>query len=316
MIDSRPRARNLAQVTSRVIVFVSLLGTIASAKEPATAIAPLITGRSCPVELQRAFAEELPKALDEAGFVLMPPNEVDLKIGERPELLQCHAGACLAEVATYLRVRRLAIGRLERAEGGVAVGIGVYDAGQKQVISDALGRAANVAELHTAVRALARKLRLALTRPGRLEVNGAPGSAVTVDGEHKGAAPWAGALDPGDHVVGLETNGTRVERDVTVAPAQTARVDIGQAAPPLPREEKRWWLTPAKWTALAGGVAALAAGAALVAIDGRGSCSLGGGQRQCPELYDTKYAGIGTLAGGGVLLVGATLAFVFDRKGR
>jgi hypothetical protein len=275
-------------VPPRVMVplFVCLLAVAgeAAAREPTTAIAPLTTGQSAPGELQRVYASDLPRELAAHGFVLLPPNEVDMRIGERPELLQCRAGGCLAEVAAYLRVRRLALPRLDSA--------------------------ATAGELRAALRAMAQKLQGDLARPGRLEVHAKPGAHLTIDGQAKGYTPWSGDLAAGDHVIALDGDGARVERDVNVAPAQTARVEVELTPPP---DHRHRLLGPLKWSALAVGVAGIAAGAALLALDGHGSCTTVGAQRQCPEVYDTVGAGAGLVGGGGALVAGAVVMFVLDR---
>lgn len=285
--------------------------------EPATAIAPVTTGETAPAEVQRAFADELPRALGEAGFALLPPNEVDMKMAERPEFLQCRAAGCLAEEAAFLHVRRLFVPRLERAaDGGFTVGVGLYDAAQKRTILDAVDRCGSAGELRTQLHAMATKMRADVSRPGRLEVTAQPGAALTIDGQPKGSTPWSGELAAGDHVVALEGAGARVERDVSVAPGALARVDVQLTAPPPPPSRRHPALRPLKWVALVGGVLAAGAGGALLAIDGRAISSPSCGTRQCPDLYDTKVGGAVAVAGGGALIVTAVVLFAFDRPRR
>jgi hypothetical protein len=107
-----------------------------------------------------------------------------------------------------------------------------------------------------------------------------------------------------------------------VAPAQTARVEVA-LPPPLPAaavtssapppDSRHHLLGPLKWSALAVGLAAVAAGTALLVLDDRGTCMTVGAQRQCPEVYDTVGAGAGLAAGGGALVAGAVVMFVLDR---
>ncbi|MGZ3427085.1 MAG: PEGA domain-containing protein, partial [Polyangia bacterium] len=263
---------------------------------------------------QQTFSEELPRALGAAGFKLMPPNAVDMKIGERPEFLQCRGGGCLAEEAAFLKVDRLLLPRLERAsDGGFTVGITVWDAGQKKAIGDGVDRVATAGELRDKLSALADKLHAELSRPGRLEVSAEPSAIVSIDGVAKGSTPWAGELVAGDHLVTLESGGARVERDVNVAPGNTARVDVTLTAITPHRSPA---LRPLKWVTLVGGVLAVGAGAALFALDGRGTCALGNGQRQCADVYDTRTGGIVALAGGGALVVTSVILFVVDRPRR
>jgi hypothetical protein len=300
---------------SALTVGLLLWSSLALAHAPLTAIAPMTTGQTAPPDLQQAFSDELPRALAAAGFALMAPNEVDMKIGERPEFLQCKGGGCLAEEAAFLKVDRLVLPRLESAVGGgFTVGLTVYDVGQKKAICEGVDRVAVAAEVHDRLTALAQQLQADMSRPGRIEVTARPPASVTVDGEAKGSTPWSGALPAGDHVVALESGGARVERDVNVAPGSTARVEVALALPPPPARNRA--LRPLKWVTLAGGVVALGAGAALFALDGRGTCARGDGQRQCPDVYDTRTGGIVALAGGGALVATSVILFIVDRPRR
>jgi hypothetical protein len=309
-------------VTLRVVALSVVLSAGASAishaRQPTTAIAPITYGQTAPGDVQRAFSDELPRALTTAGFQLMPPNEVDMRVGERPEFLQCRAGGCLAEEAAFLRVGRLALPRLERApEGGYNVGISLYDSAHKRILCDAVERVGSAGEIRDKLHAMANKLRRDVSRPGRLEVTAHPDAVVSIDGEAKGKTPWSGDLESGDHVVGLEHGGDRVERDVNVAPGTTARVEVSlTAVAPTPSGERSPVLTPLKWAALSVGAVALGVGIGLVVIDGHGTCSTMAGQRQCPEVYDTQTGGIVAVAGGGALIATSIVLFVLDRPKR
>jgi hypothetical protein len=295
-----------------VTVGLLLCARIAAAHEPLAAIAPMPTGATVPPELQAAFADELPKVLTAAGFQIIAPNEVDMKVGERPELLQCRAGGCLAEEAAFLKVDRLVLPRLERGDGDFTVGVSVYDAGQRKVICEGVDRIVAVVELHDKLIGVIGRLRGELLRPGRLEVTAQPAAAVSVDGQPRGTTPWSGELAVGDHVIALESGGARVERDINVGPGSTAHVDVALAvAPPPPHRSHP--LRPLKWVTLVGGVLAVGAGAALVAVDGRGTCARGAGQLECPDVYDTRTGGIVALAAGGALVVTSVVMFVIDR---
>ena len=299
------------RVGALTVGVVLLWASAALAREQTIAIAPMTTGQTAPPDVQQAFSDELPRALTAAGFRLMAPNEVDMRVGERPEFLQCRAGGCLAEEAAYFKVDRLALPRLERsADGGFTVGVTIYDVGQKKPICEGIDRVAAAAEMHDKLAAIAGKLRFDLSRPGRLEVDAQPAAALSVDGQAKGSTPWAGELAAGDHLIALESAGARVERDVNVAPGTTARVDISLSGAPARRGGA---MRPLKWVTLAGGVLAVGAGAALIAVDGRGTCTRTTGQVQCPDVYDTKTGGIAALAAGGALVVTSVILFVLDR---
>ncbi len=306
------------------VTVVVLTCAVAAAREPRTAIAPVTTGQTCPAELQRAFADELPRTLARAGFDLVPPNEVDMRIGERPEFLQCHAGGCLAEEASFLRVRRLAVPRLERAsDGGFTVGMSVYDAGQKHAIADAVERvtANNAAnQLRQSLQTIATRLHAELSRPGRLDVSAQPAATISVDGVAKGKTPWSGELSPGDHVVALESGDARVERDVEVSPSQTAHIDVSLVAAPataasiVDERPRHRALRPLAWTGLGVGVVAAAAGIALLALNNHGTCALPAGQLECRQVWDTLPGGIALTAGGGALAIGSIVLLATDHK--
>lgn len=316
------------RAVATVVTVVALGCAVAEAREPRTAIAPVTTGQTCPAELQRAFADELPRTLARAGFDLVPPNEVDMRIGERPEFLQCHAGGCLAEEASFLRVRRLAVPRLERADpsgGSFTVGISIYDAGARRAIADGVERvsATNPAQLQNSLQQIATRLHAELSRPGRLDVVAEPAASIFVDGVAKGQTPWSGELAPGDHVVALESNGARVERDVEVTPAQTAHIDISLVAPPaasasasetIVDHPRHRVVKPLAWTGLGVGVVAAAAGVALLALDNHGTCALPAGQLECRQVWDTLPGGIALTAAGGALAIGSIVLLATDHK--
>ena len=61
----------------------------------------------------------------------------------------------------------------------------------------------------------------------------------------------------------------------------------------------------------------MGAGASLLALNGRPTCTLSGGQELCPQQLDTLGGGIAGLAVGGALLAGAAAMFVIDyRQGK
>jgi hypothetical protein len=280
------------------------------------AIAPVPLGQNASPELVRAFQEELPRALADAGFQLRPPNEIDLKVGERPELTRCTAGGCLAEECTFLKVGRLVLPHVEQSGADYTIGLTLYDAGERISVAETVERcpSCTAAEMHVAVRNASTQLAKLANRPGTVEVSGSQGE-LSIDKVPRGPSPWKGELPAGDHVITLEANGARVQRDITVAPGRTARVEIhldavaGIGAPLPPRRFR-----VAKWVILSMGLVGVAVGGALWGLDGQGTCSLSAGAKQCPKVYDTLPTGA-TLAGlGGALVVTSLVMFGLDSK--
>jgi hypothetical protein len=298
---------------------VLVLASAARAGEPRAAIAPVAVGQAAPAELQRAFQDELPRALVAAGFSLAPQNEIDVRVSERPEVLRCTVGGCLAEEAALFHVDELILPRLETpaSGGGLTVGLSLYDAAQKRSIAEAVIRCSSCTpdRLRASVRAACAQLRTSAIAPGALEVATSGGVArLSVDGAAMGPTPWHGPLAAGDHVVVLEANGARVERDVSIAPGQTARLDVPlqaeRSAPPVAR------FRVVKWITLAAGLAAAGAGAGVWAIDGRPTCTLSGTQKQCPNLYDTAPIGAALVGVGGALLITSVVMIALDHRAK
>jgi hypothetical protein len=67
--------------------------------------------------------------------------------------------------------------------------------------------------------------------------------------------------------------------------------------------------------AVAGGAALLGTGIFLLAMDGRGSCDLAVGQKECPRLYDTTGLGTGLIVGGGAVAVAGLVGLVWFSPG-
>ncbi len=97
--------------------------------------------------------------------------------------------------------------------------------------------------------------------------------------------------------------------DLRVPPEQGADgVDLTASAPDQEERPFRTW----KWVAAGGAAAAVLTGVALLLADGSGTCDAGDGA-QCPEVYDTRAAGLvgvslGILGGGA-----SAWMFVADR---
>ncbi len=108
-----------------------------------TAIAPVPTGKHVTPTVQRAFQEELPRALGEAGGVgtdLVAPNEVDMKVAERPELLKCTQGSCLIDEAMLLVVERLVVPLIEPLHdpgvSGVLLKLSLFDVSAGRMLAE------------------------------------------------------------------------------------------------------------------------------------------------------------------------------------
>ncbi|HUS64657.1 MAG TPA: hypothetical protein VMZ28_08960 [Kofleriaceae bacterium] len=122
------------------------------------------------------------------------------------------------------------------------------------------------------------------------------------------------------------------EKPVAAGPAPAAEKPVVAEAAPAPaeavaptpsvsaspsRDRPRRGVTllrPLKWATAGVALAAIAAGAALLAIDGTGGCAKAAGQRQCAEVFDTLGGGAALVAVGGALAATSVVLFVLDRR--
>jgi len=143
----------------------------AAAAGPATrtAIAPVQTGRHVAAPVQRAFQEELTRVLGET-WPLAAPNEVDMRVAEKPELIRCTLGPCLTDEAALLGVERIVVPRLEPlhdpATVGVELGLSLFDLAAGKVIAAIEVRCApcDAAAIRRSVREAIPLLQAALAR--------------------------------------------------------------------------------------------------------------------------------------------------------
>ena len=135
-------------------------------------------------------------------------------------------------------------------------------------------------------------------------------------------------IKPFDTVVELSAEGPPIELvygptdSALPESARSAPVDLQAEAPQLsPHTDRRLLPRWAELTGLALGVTGVAAGATLVALDGR--CQGGGsidGPDACDNLYNTDIAGFLSLGVGAAFLAGSSIMLTVDelriRKGR
>jgi hypothetical protein len=249
-----------------------------------------------------------------SGARFLDRNELARAIATDPDLDGCLSTTCLERLATrtgaaeFLRAHVSASGNsyeldLEllspRAEGGLA--------GRVQRSCSVC----TVGDLGELVGVAARDLLAGRSDPdgALVEIACRPdGAELLIDGEPRGAAPFRGVLPPGQHRIVARLDGhADATRTIDVAPGPgEQRVEIAltpAAALDAGARPYRTW----KWLTAGSAAAALVAGTALLILHGDGTCSAGPGA--CPEVYDTRAAGLASLALG--LAAGATSAWMF-----
>jgi hypothetical protein len=104
-------------------------------------------------------------------------------------------------------------------------------------------------------------------------------------------------------------------------PAPTTMTTAQAAPPPAPATSPRRaapaseseWSVPryVSVPTLAGGVLLIGSGLYLIHIDGEGTCDLTAPKDLCPRRYETRNAGIGLVAGGGLAALGGLAGWIF-----
>lgn len=307
--------------------------------EERAAIAAVPVDPAVPAALAARVGAILPRQLSRAGFFLMDQALVDLQLAERPELVmgcQRERDVCLVAQARVLGVGRLVLPRLAAQPGGLGIALMLFDVTpaappeparvdllaeavescapcQGKALDDAVARAA--AALHrTAAEGMG----------GQVVVRAIPADAeLRVDGKRVGVGSAELRLAPGEHLIEAIGADGRSERRVRVEPREKLKVELlvqGPEPPPQAlqqQQQRRRSLTAAKWTLAVMGVAALAAGSALWALDGRPSCELMGNFLECPQVLDTGRMGIAIFSVGAASLVTSGILFGVDyRRGR
>lgn len=315
-------------------VLLTLWTASAAAAEEITGLAAVPQPAGVSSKLSARLLSLLPPALTKAGFVLLDPRVIDIKLADRPDLLMgCEQERCLVAQAQLLGVPRLLVPRLTPlGRGALQLELILYKS--EGGVPPTLGRLAAVTEpceacaqetLHDAVGRAAVALRRALSVP--MQITTAPaGARLVVDGKEVGVAPKEIYLEPGEHSIIADSEKGRAERRVTLHAGQPQTLHLvtdpllliepAPAAVKVAAPRGRG-MAIAKWTLAGVGVLAVAAGAAMLAFDDKMACTLPAGKLQCPNLYDTRLGGIGLMAGGGTALVTSAVLFGLDyRAGR
>ena len=173
--------------------------------------------------------------------------------------------------------------------------------GIHEAVETLASKAANVQAALERIRAGATTLTLT-TRP--------PGARVELDGEFVGSTPLTVSVTPGVHRVlatreGYLPQGSRLDAVEGMQRDVELRLLPAPASAPDPRSRA---LIAGGATSIALGVAAIAAGAVLIAIDGdpnRADCQTDGAGN-CRFLYSTRTGGIIGLAFGAASVAGGT----------
>jgi hypothetical protein len=255
---------------------------------------------------------------------LVHPEEVEAALKDNPQLKSCFDARCGAELGVLLNADKLLSIGIERSgapdKGDWMVRVWNFDVRALQVGAavDLPCKGSSADEL---LGDLSHSLEPALVLQSgamcMLKVTSKPdGATVSVGGNAVGATPFQHTVMPGKHTIAVEKSGfTRGEDELECPAGSVQNLSFGLTPGGAAVVHKEQPQKPSPALKIAGavlivaGVAGLAAGAAELYLDGRGTCDLAAGQTQCPQIYDTKLAG-GVLAGVGAAAVVAGVAVI------
>ncbi|MFN3198817.1 MAG: PEGA domain-containing protein [Bradymonadia bacterium] len=254
---------------------------------------------------------------------------------------KCTGPECGAALTQAAKARFAVMSSVISEDEIYKVTVVVYDAAQGKVGAPkvetcelcAVGEVASIT-IPKAVKGLADQLKAPAPKkapadaPMDVQVQSTPpGADVYVAEVFQGKTPLTVKLKPGDHVLKLSKAGFEPEdRPVTVkADAKgpiTVKIPLKVVAEPttaLTRTERTIERTDSYaqygWGSIIGGALLVGGGIWLIDLDGDITCDDGRGRTECPNVYDTRWAGAGALGiGAAALGVGISL-LVLDPGG-
>jgi hypothetical protein len=303
-------------MTVRIIVLLLLFPAATTAGEArSSAVLPLQpTGSATPAQ-----ADAMRRAVSFAVVGTMALAEVDRKLAAVDAT--CNTARCLEEAGRLLEAERLVGGRVGFEKEGWTLSLWVFDTRRQATLAtvrDQCGGCTEAQARDWAARVVGRLLGQVRTESASasLDVRSTPsGAEVSVDGTPIGVTDMTFGVAPGRHTVAVRLPGRKLAvREVNAEAGATVKLDLrleaeedaGPAASPA--------LKVAKWATLGAAVVGLAAGIALIAVDGGGTCdpTIPGGE--CPELRSTMTPGVVLTAVGGAAALASGYLFYRDSK--
>ncbi len=323
MRRTRPRHRTLAAALAAAVATTSapLLAAPTRARPRVAVLPTAVTG-----ELEQHWQNKLADRLL-AGLVR---GEFEVADVAGPEAAACGDMTCRRTLAASANAQYLVAAGITAGDRQYRVAVELVDGSTGGVIALAardcdVCTVEEVGELLAdATGELRGKLDLLVAGPPVVAIETTPGGAlVELDGTAIGNAPIEREVTAGAHEARVSKPGF-VPQQLTLRALPGHRELLALQLQPVPRSsgalDRRRDLRPWGWTALAVGVAALAAGAALLAVDGRpdrSSCRGDGvdADGDCRYLYDSVPGGATlTVLGSGAAISGIVMLAVHAHR--
>jgi hypothetical protein len=272
-----------------------VLGVTARADTPVAVLGLAFKGE-VPSAVRTAMTEHLGNGLTAAGLRLVTAAQQRAALGDRQG--SCAEAPCWKGVAAKVGCRYVVGGSVTGEDRNYDIALWMGDAASGTVAAwvqercDICGLAAAAEKMDLTASALAAKLIAVERAPARVSlISDPPGAKIFVDGAEVGTAPRELELAAGKHELVVRAPGYLAAlRTVTAIAGVQERMELR-----LLREATSSPARVVGWVGVSAGIAAIATGIALLAINGQSV--------NCPS--DMKPSGLcarKTNAGGGVAL--------------
>jgi hypothetical protein len=319
--------------TISLVLLVSAVSASASAATPRFALERInFIGNASPAErklLDDRVWDTVEFLLSERGFELVHREDLVVELAEHPELKGCTEPRCRMRLGDLSHAERVLSVRITRSgpakKGDWSVKIEQFAVAAARVLpsSEVPCNSCTADEL---IGDLSHALDPLLKAPTptavcRLTVaTEPPGATVRVDGMPLGETPFMHTVEAGRHAIEVERAGgppASSSVDCAAGGKELVSLDLKPAVPaqvmaaqPAPR--RSWALKGVGAGLLALGAAGVIAGAVDLSLDGKGNCDKAAGQKQCPQLYDTRTAGLALTVVGALAVAGGVTVLVLD----
>lgn len=252
--------------------------------------------------LRRVF-----EGLASAGFQVFSADDMVARLYEStPALKTCADEACYRQISAALQANFLVTGKVEAKRRDYQMTLNLIHGPTGKVLRTEEQRCdvCGIQEAGDTMNLAAGALRVGIDEveaPAQVTMETRPaGALVEVDGRPMGFTPLTLELTVGVHQLEITKPGYEVvNRAIQVQPGSTDAVTVDLTREPAPFSSGAW--KAVGWTSLVVGVAAMAAGAYLLSLQGEGTNCMGAGAaRVCADRYEHRLPGSLLLGGGGL----------------
>jgi len=300
---------------------------LARPREDTVAIVSVEITGDAPPELRTHVQSKLAGGLAAGGLRVVELKAVMDALADTPELIGCRSTTCLKRIGEKVGAGYFVRARVEATGSTYFIEIELLSAGVDGGLVTRSERSCpvcTVSEVNDLVSAAAKDMvELAPAKPVPVRILTQPkGAVVRVDEAEVGKTPHDMNLGTGEHVISAVADGfERAEQTIVVTADgpepqvfELVLVPVAVIDEPKPRDRGGRPFRAWKWVTAGTAGSALVTAVVLLVLDGGGTCTLEGGQKQCAEVYDTQTTGIASIGVGAALAGVSAWMFMRDRK--